>query len=238
MTKQNQSPSLGDEGANYRQMKRYEPLMLITAQGNAEDIITTTNAFLHGGGRWVQLRLKEGTNQQRVTIGSQLVSLCRNVDAVCIINDSPEIAMACNAHGVHLGKNDMPVSRARALMGNDAIIGGTANTLNDMIHLATEGADYIGLGPFRFTTTKQNLSPVLGLDGYVRLMAQFRRMGYTLPVTAIGGIVPEDVTALMGTGVTGLAVSGIIASHANPQAITTYLIQQIHSTNQTALCEQ
>ncbi len=203
--------------------------MLITPNVSADEVVALTEAYISGGGRWVQLRLKDVSRDERVDAGRRLLAVCRTHGAVCIINDSAEVALELGAHGVHLGKSDMPVPQARLMLGDDAIIGGTANTLDDMIRLANEGIDYIGLGPFRFTTTKKNLSPVLGLDGYTRLMAEFRQRGYRHPVTAIGGIVASDIPELMQTGISGVAVSGVIASHSHPDEMTEQMLKVISS---------
>ena len=103
-----------------------------------------------------------------------------------------ELVKQIGADGVHLGKLDMPIKEARERLGKDFIIGGTANTFEDIRQHAADGADYIGCGPFRFTTTKQKLSPILGLDGYHSILTQMREKGITIPVVAIGGITRED----------------------------------------------
>jgi thiamine-phosphate pyrophosphorylase len=115
-----------------------------------------------------------------------------------------------NATGVHLGKTDMPPAEARRILGDGFIIGGTANTFEDIRRLTDEGVDYIGLGPFRFTATKKNLSPILGLEGYKDILSRCRAAGIALPVLAIGGITVDDIPALMQTGVSGIAVSSAI----------------------------
>ena len=117
---------------------------------------------------------------------------------------------------MHLGKHDMPVAEARRLLGNGFIIGGTANTFDDVKMHYEAGADYIGCGPFRFTTTKKNLSPILGLEGYRRIVSQMKEAGINLPIVAIGGITREDIPAILQTGVTGVALSGTILRADNP----------------------
>ena len=126
--------------------------------------------------------------------------------------------MKAGADGVHLGKNDMPVDKAREMAGNGFIIGGTANTFEDISRLAAQGADYIGCGPFRFTTTKKNLAPVLGSEGYRRLVAGMKAGGIALPIVAIGGICLADIPEILSTGVSGIALSGSILRAADPVA--------------------
>lgn len=145
------------------------------------------------------------------------------------MNDYPLVALKSNADGVHLGLDDMPVAEARALLGPDMIIGGTANTLAHMELRAKEGADYIGLGPYRFTTTKENLSPVIGLAGYSKLMSEAHKAGIKLPVIAIGGIELADIPLLLAEGLHGVAVSGALTNTKN----TRLLLDEMYRIFQT-----
>ena len=139
-----------------------------------------------------------------------------NIMPTFILDDHVEWVGAYWCRRVHLGKNDMPVDEARKMLGRGRIIGGTANTFADVERLSRQGADYIGCGPFRFTTTKKNLSPVLGLEGYRDITAQMKAHDIQLPIVAIGGILHRDIPAIMQTGVTGIAVSGAILNAENP----------------------
>ena len=129
---------------------------------------------------------------------------------------------------MHLGKLDMPVSEARLLIGEKYIIGGTANTFDDIQNLVRQDADYVGLGPFRYTETKKNLSPILGLEGYARIMQQCRDNGLKIPVVAIGGITANDIPAIMETGVAGIALSGTILQAEDPEAETRKIIDLLN----------
>jgi len=167
---------------------------------------------LLAGGKWIQLRVKHQTEEEVLPLAIDAAALCKKHGARLIVNDYPFVALKAGAYGVHLGLEDMPITEARAIVGPDMIIGGTANTLAHMQLRADEGADYIGLGPYRFTTTKQNLSPIVGLQGYITLMEQAQKAGITLPVIAIGGIEPADISLLMQTGIHGVAVSGALTN--------------------------
>ena len=112
----------------------------------------------------------------------------------------------------------MPVAEARALLGSGFIIGGTANTFEDVVMHHRGGADYIGCGPFRFTTTKKGLAPVLGVAGYEDITARMKATGIALPVVAIGGITADDIPAIMQTGVSGVALSGTVLRADDPVA--------------------
>lgn len=180
--------------------------------------ISAIERVLASGLRWVQLRIKEQPQDEILAVAIEAVRLCEKYQAKLIVNDYPKIAVASGAFGVHLGLDDMPIPEARALMGKDMCIGGTANTFADILRRAEEGADYIGLGPFRFTTTKKNLSPILGIEGYIRLMAQVKQAGIRIPVIAIGGIEPCDLPAILDTGITGVAVSGALGDKNEQQS--------------------
>lgn len=169
-----------------------------------------------GGARWVQLRIKQADPTTWYTAARETQRVCKMYGAAFIVNDNVELARELAADGVHLGKQDMPPSQARVLLGSDAIIGGTANTLDDVVALAKAGVDYIGLGPFRFTTTKENLSPILGVEGYTSIVAQCKQQGIALPIVAIGGIVHSDIAHLLATGVHGIAVSSAIGKAERP----------------------
>lgn len=171
---------------------------------------------LEGGCRWVQLRMKNADDQTMRKTAVEAMALCRAAGAVFIIDDNVHLAKELGADGVHLGKNDMPVPQARELLGDNFIIGGTANTIEDVAALYAAGADYIGCGPFRFTTTKEKLSPVLGLEGYRMIVEAMRKNGINLPIVSIGGITLEDIPDIMATGVNGIALSGSVLRAEDP----------------------
>lgn len=202
-------------------------LQFITNPSSVGEALSQAEAALDGGCRWIQLRWKDAPVSDLEKAARAIAGTCRKHDAVFIIDDHVGLADLCEADGVHLGKNDMPPSEARRILGPCRIIGATANTPDDIVSAVAGGADYIGYGPFRFTSTKKNLSPVLGLEGYRRATARCREAGITLPIVAIGGIVADDVPDIMATGVNGIAVSGVIASAADPAAATRCLIDSI-----------
>lgn len=182
---------------------------------------------LEGGCRWIQLRMKDATAEEIIACAEEVLPLCRRHGAKFLLDDHVELVRQLGADGVHLGKNDMPVDEARKILGPDIIIGGTANTIEDIIRLHKQGADYIGCGPFRFTTTKKNLSPILGLDGYKSIVLKMKELGIDLPIVAIGGITVEDIPAVMGTGVSGIALSGAILGAPDPVKMTARIIETI-----------
>ena len=152
---------------------------------------------VEGGCRWIQLRMKDASPEEREQEAVRVQELCRTYGATFIIDDDVELVKKLKADGVHLGKNDMPIAEAREILGKDFIIGGTANTFDDVVSHYRAGADYIGCGPFRFTTTKKNLSPILGLEGYRNLVRQMHEHGINLPIVAIDGIPCDEIPAIL-----------------------------------------
>lgn len=171
---------------------------------------------LLGGCRWIQLRMKNATDDEVRPIAIEAQRLCREADATFIIDDRVELVRELRADGVHLGKNDMPIAAARQLLGPGFIIGGTANTFADVKAISDAGGDYVGCGPFRFTTTKEKLSPILGLDGYRHIVSRMQTEGICIPIVAIGGIEADDIQPILATGVTGIALSGAVLRADNP----------------------
>lgn len=171
---------------------------------------------LEGGCRWIQLRMKEADEPTLFATALQAQALCKEFGATFLIDDHVELVQKIHADGVHLGKQDMPISEARKILGKDFIIGGTANTFDDIKMHYTSGADYIGCGPFRYTTTKTNLSPILGLEGYQQILHQMQKAGIHLPIVAIGGITKKDIPSLLAAGASGIALSGSILRAENP----------------------
>lgn len=151
-------------------------------------------------------------------LAAEAKKLCSAYNAVLIINDHPQIVKAVDADGVHLGLDDMPIAEARKIAGNK-IIGGTANTLEDVLKRVEEKCDYIGLGPFRFTSTKEKLSPILGIEGYKNIVHELSEQKIIVPVFAIGGITAEDVQEILETGIYGIAVSGVITKHTDKKEL-------------------
>lgn len=191
-------------------------LLFITHQTEKYSYLDSIQIALAGGCRQIQLRMKDIPVREVEQTASKAKVLCDQHNVKLFIDDHVEICLKVRAAGVHLGKLDMSPSEARIILGKDFSIGGTANTFEDIQRLSAEGVDYIGLGPFRFTTTKKNLSPLLGLSGYKEIINSCRKKGLELPILAIGGITPEDIPAIMETGVSGIALSSSILQASDP----------------------
>lgn len=200
-------------------------LQFITHETPRFSTLESAKAALEGGCKWIQLRRKEAAADELKGIAAELKSLCQTYGATFIIDDHVLLAKECGADGVHLGKTDMAPAEARRVLGGGFIIGGTANTFEDIERLCGEGVDYVGLGPFRFTETKKNLSPLLGLEGYRKIAALCRENNIHIPIVAIGGIGRDDIPGILDAGITGIALSGTILRAGDPVEETKNIIK-------------
>jgi thiamine-phosphate diphosphorylase len=181
--------------------------MCLTQDGLPMSHLEQATRLLIAGARWVQVRMKRATARERLHEAGMIASLCRQYGAVCIVNDDVDVAVAVNAHGVHLGKTDGHWREARAVIGRDMILGGTVNNEEDANRvLFANCLDYVGIGPWRFTTTKENLAPVLGRSGVAALVAQLDG----IPAWAIGGIELSDLPDVRACGAAGAAVTSAL----------------------------
>jgi len=192
-------------------MKTISKLQYITTSA------TLAEQACKGGVDWIQLRLKNISYDDYRATALEVQAICKKYNATFIINDNVKLALDLNADGVHVGKEDpLLPDDVEEMLKRNYIIGCTANSIEDFIHLSGKPVDYIGLGPFRFTNTKQNLSPVLGIEGYQRIFSEIKERAMKVPpVIGIGGITEKDVTALLATGLHGIAVSGSITHAVN-----------------------
>lgn len=179
------------------------------------------------GVKWIQLRLKDADEFVWEQEAIEVWEVCQDYGVTFIINDNVEVAKRVMADGVHLGKEDMKPSEARKILGNEAIIGGTANSFQDILTLQKEGIDYIGLGPFRQTETKKKLSPILGIDGYENIIAKCRQANVTIPIVGVGGIALEDIKLLRKSGLHGVAVSGLLAKAKNKKELVSAMYAEL-----------
>lgn len=195
-------------------------LQFISHQNEKMTYLDGIREALAGGCKWIQLRMKGATDEEVRPIALKVKELCKEQNATFLIDDRVELVKEVGADGVHLGKNDMPIAEARKILGDDFIIGGTANTFEDIKAHYEAGVDYIGCGPFRFTTTKEKLSPILGLEGYREIIQKMKAENIDIPIVAIGGITKEDIPEIMKTGVNGIALSGSILNAKDPASET------------------
>ncbi|MBI4648755.1 MAG: thiamine phosphate synthase [Bacteroidia bacterium] len=210
---------------NNKNISRFQ---YITFAGGKYSIPEQVESVCNAGGRWIQFRIKNEIPKKIENIALQIKKICLRYDTLLIINDKVELAIRIGVHGVHLGKGDMNPVNARKITGDDFIIGGTANTFENIQKLQDAGVDYIGLGPFRFTSTKKKLSPVLGITGISKIVEQCTKHNINIPVIAIGGITRDDIFTLLSAGIYGIAVSSAIAMSENIEVETCRYIESIN----------
>lgn len=188
-----------------------QPIVYYISQGSTpQQHLDHIKKMVDAGADWVQLRLKKTSKKEVLQTALSANAYCEKKQVNLIINDDVEVAQTVNAAGVHLGKQDQDPILARKILGSKKIIGGTANTWEDCALLMDKKVDYIGLGPFRYTTTKKNLGPLLGIESYDTILERMRQEFKTTPIVAIGGITLSDVAPLRSAGVCGIALSGYL----------------------------
>lgn len=204
-------------------------LHYITQEVSDRTHVALTEEACVAGVDWVQLRVKNKPYAEWKQIALRAQEICKRYNAKLIINDNVQLAREINADGVHLGKEDVSTAEARKILGNKFLIGGTANTFGDIQAHVAAGVDYIGLGPFRFTSTKEKLSPILGIEGYKSIIEKCRKENMHTPIVAIGGIVVEDVVGILETGIYGVAVASAITHSKDKLDTVKELVKAINT---------
>ena len=202
-------------------------LQYISQGDTQEEQLNNIQKALEFGCRWIQLRFKKANAETLEQTALLAKELCQKFDALFIINDHINLAKKIDADGVHLGLTDSSIQEARELLGEDKIIGGTANTYEDVVQRFREKCNYVGLGPFKFTSTKEKLSPIVGLEGYKEIISKLENKGVEIPIFAIGGILEEDIDPILNSGIYGIAVSGLITN--NPTESLQYKMVSLNS---------
>jgi len=210
---------------NHRQLAVF-PFQFITHCTERYDYFQSAEMALQGGCKWIQLRMKDADIEDIKRVALRLKPLCKSHNAVFLLNDHVALCKEIEADGVHLGKTDMNPNEARDILGKNFIIGSTCNMYEDIENLKNTPIDYIGLGPFRFTATKKNISPVLGIEKYELIVKQCVANNIHIPIVAIGGITADDILPILQTGIKGIAVSSAILQAENPIAETKRVSQK------------
>ncbi len=206
-------------------LPKYPKIQFITSPSEKYSELETIEECCKGGIKWVQLRMKDTDDTEFEKTALKAQEICKNYNAIFIINDNVALAKKINADGVHLGKKDMHPEEARKILGNNAIIGGTANTFEDIELLEKANVDYIGLGPYKFTQTKKNLSSVLGIQGLKKIKSQCQKENINIPIYAIGGIQSSDFKSISETGIECIAISSAVNQSNNIEAKISAFLQ-------------
>lgn len=176
-----------------------------------EEFLRRTEEALKGGITILQLREKDKTTREYLALAKKVHSLTKRYNVPLIIDDRPDVAMAVNSEGVHLGQSDMPINIARGILGDDKIIGATAKTVAQALEAYSQGADYLGVGAIYPTTTKVKtvLTSTETLDEICKAVP--------IPVNAIGGLNKDNIHVLKGIAVAGICVVSAIMKADDPK---------------------
>ena len=176
-----------------------------------EEFLRRTEAALRGGVTFLQIREKEKTTREYLSLARKVHELTRKYNVPLIIDDRLDIALAMDAEGVHLGKSDMPIDLARKILGPDKIIGATAKTVPQALEAWQQGADYLGVGAIYPTTTK--VKTVLTSTDTLRDICN----AVPIPANAIGGLNQDNIDVLAGIPIAGICVVSAIMKAADPK---------------------
>lgn len=192
-------------------MKKFiEKLHFITHDIHQHSHIEQANIACSAGAKWVQYRCLTKNDEELLEDINAIAAICDDWGATLIVTDHIHLNGEADIQGFHIEDMDADFVKLREQLGEAVTIGGSSNTLEGLIRLAKEGADYAGFGPFYTTTTKPNNAPLLGVEGYEQAMIALKAQEINLPVLAVGGITLSDIDPLMLTGIFGIAVSAAI----------------------------
>lgn len=194
-------------------------LYFITDSTGVEEseFLNRVEKALKGGVTLLQLREKEKTTREYMSLAEKVHKITKEYNVPLIIDDRIDVAIAIGAEGVHLGQSDMPINVARKICGKDMIIGATAKTVPQAVEAYEQGADYLGVGAIFPTTTKVKtvLTSTETLDDICRSVP--------IPVNAIGGLGKDNIDVLKGIKIAGVCVVSAIMKAENPEKAATEL---------------
>lgn len=199
-------------------MKIPKRLLCVITDEQASPVELARQA-LEGGARMVQLRRKQASGRELYEWALRIQELCRQHQALFIVNDRVDIALAVKADGVHLGQQDMAAALARKLLGPDTLIGVSVGNVEEAARAAAEGADYLGVGHIFRTTSKEKMTEPIGIHA-IRPVAE--KSG--LPVIAIGGIDSSNAFEVIKAGASGVAVISAVSASPDPEEATRKLV--------------
>lgn len=209
--------------------KSFERIQFITNNSDTTELLITARKACEAGVRWIQYRNKNASAKKMFEEAKQLKAVCREFKTTLIINDNPDLCFEIGADGVHLGKEDASIEEARNLIGDKFIIGASCHHIDDIIRAQYDGANYVGLGPWNFTSTKNDLKPVLGKSGFEKVMNDYAKKNLTIPVYAIGGVQADDVEFFLSLGIHGVAVSSALTNSSDMKTVFENFNQQFQN---------
>lgn len=190
-------------------------LQFITNEKSPVSVVDQIKGFIKGGGRWVQVRMDDATDEEISKVVEEIKPLCLEVQAFLLLHNRVELAKTLDVGGVHLEKTSILPSKARLELGPAAVIGVTANTIDDIKAVRSLDVDYITIGPYKESDLFDKSLPVLGLDGIKDLDSDMQKLEINIAHVAAGGVGKNDVKTLLEAGVNGIAVSKDIAFAAD-----------------------
>ena len=192
-------------------MKKYiEKLQFITHDIIQHSHIEQTQIACEAGAKWIQYRCLSKADDELLADINSIADICDDWGATLIVTNHIHLKGKADIQGFHIEDMSADFITLRKQIGDEFTLGGSANTTDDIIRLAKEGADYVGVGPFKVTTTKPNDSPLLGIKGYTNAIEILKSQGIDLPILAVGGVTLQDIDPLLATGVYGIAASSAI----------------------------
>lgn len=199
-------------------------LYLITDrhQAGGRPLAEVVRAALEGGVRAVQLRGKDLPAAELYRLAKELRRLTSDFDATLIINDRPDIALAADADGVHIGINSLPVAATRRILGGDRVIGYSAHAIDEALRAEADGADFVTFGPVYYTPSKAAYGAPCGVKKLAEAVSALK-----IPVIALGGISPVNITEALSAGIHGIAVISAVLADANPRVAAASLLEKI-----------
>ncbi|MEJ7557168.1 MAG: thiamine phosphate synthase [Pedobacter sp.] len=200
-------------------MKKFiEKLQFITHDIEQHSHIDQARIACEAGAKWIQYRCLTKSDDELLKDINVIAELCDDWGATLIVTDHIHLNGKADIQGFHIEDMDADFQKLRDELGEATTIGGSSNTIEGLIRLALEGADYAGFGPFKVTTTKPNNAPLLGVTGYENAVTILKQRNIQLPVLAVGGVTLNDIDDLMATGIFGIAASSAINQAENMRA--------------------
>jgi thiamine-phosphate pyrophosphorylase len=197
-------------------MKKYiEKLHFITHDLPHYPHLEQVQVACEAGAKWIQYRCLTKSDEELLKDIHSIATVCDDWGATLIVTDHIHLKDQADIQGFHIEDMNADFISIRKELGDNYTLGGSSNTVENLLRLAKEGVDYAGFGPFKLTTTKPNNSPLLGVEGYINAITLLKETNIDLPILAVGGITLADVEVLMASGIYGIAASSAINQSEN-----------------------